>query len=262
MLHAKYLGFHIGPEAHLHEWQAAVTKYHSRATNLLRVTDGLMAIVTLHNIQACPVLYYLAQLRDLPPHVPKMQDDLVELLTKGPYHWLPNEAPYNLDILFKLPTRFVRLRDVDVAVKVRTGSSPSLNWEDHYSRLNVLRWHEAQRWIPFAGAWLDRSAVSTLHRARQHFQVQVPGVPLRALPRYTQTSLHDMLRGAANPPTLEHLLCHRWGSRWLHLFRGHPLFGPAARRACTCMEAYAKKLPPFLVLAVVSAWFSGWCTAH
>ena len=55
-LAAKYLGFFIGPDSHLHEWSAAISKFHSRLLGLLMVSEGLSATATLHNIQACPAL--------------------------------------------------------------------------------------------------------------------------------------------------------------------------------------------------------------
>jgi len=83
-LAAKYLGFFIGPEAFLQEWAAAVAKYQTRTLQLLRVDEGLLATVTLHNIQACPVLYYLAQLLTMPADLHTIQNNAVELLTHGP----------------------------------------------------------------------------------------------------------------------------------------------------------------------------------
>ena len=93
----------------------------------------------------CPVLFYLAQLRPMPVSLFKLQDDMVERLTRGPRMWLPIEAAYNFDSLFKYPCRFLRLRDMDTAIKARAGASPKIQWRQHQRAMEALRWHADQK---------------------------------------------------------------------------------------------------------------------
>ncbi|CAK0901453.1 unnamed protein product, partial [Prorocentrum cordatum] len=107
-LAAKYFGFSIGPDSRRLEWPTAIAKFWSRATDLLRVTEGLPATMTLHNTQGCPILYY--QVRHMPQALFQLQDDMVELLTRGPRCWVPVEAAYSFDSLFRCANRLMRLR--------------------------------------------------------------------------------------------------------------------------------------------------------
>eukprot|EP00959_Pyramimonas_sp_CCMP1952_P299034 6254884-Pyramimonas_sp.AAC.1 len=118
-LAAKYLGFYIGPEAYQQEWAAAETKHSDRARHLLRVDEGITATMTLHDVQALPVLYYIAQLRDAPPHFLALQDRAIERLTRGPRYWPPPSAAYHMDTLVGMPLTFHRLRDMELAIKLR-----------------------------------------------------------------------------------------------------------------------------------------------
>ena len=194
------LGYFIGPDSHLQEWPAATTEFDTRLLNLLRVTEGLMATVTLHNIQASPVLFYLAQLREMPPSLFKLQDDMVELLSRGPRKWLPTDAAYNIDKLFQFPGRFTRLRDMDIAIKARTGTSGKITWRQQHRALLDLRWHDDQTFAPLAGDWHNLSAVMTLHRAYEHTVRALPSLSGDDLLGRSQTAIYDLLRAAAGPP--------------------------------------------------------------
>ena len=257
-LAAKYLGFYIGPEAHTSEWTAAEAKYRDRVRNLLRVDEGITATMLLHNVQALPVLYYVAQLRDVPPPLLALQARFAELLTRGPWSWLPPDAAFYLDTLVGLPLAFHRLRDMELAIKLRTLSA-GLSWRDHHRDLLALRHHDDQRVQPPALPWLARSAVATLDRADRAAASLLPQLPLPDLLRRGQLGAYRHIRAARGLPHLEHLLRERWASRWSSRFGS---LGTIVRRACSCRDSHGSSLPPFLRFALINTWFNGWCTEH
>ena len=261
-LAAKYLGFFLGPDSHRREWAAASAKYLSRMAQLQRVTDGLQTTMLLHNVQALPVLYYLAQLRDVPDEVCRQQDAQLELLTKGPRRWFFLEAAYNLDRLIDVPLSFTRLRDMDPAIKVRAGAAPGLKWREQAQSLFSYRWHRDQRLLPACHDWLERSAVMTLHRAAEAYAARVPDHRKADSAQSMHVALYESLRQAHGATDFERLLRRRWTARWADCFRAGLPLGPAVRRAVRCMHEYGSALPPFLKLAVLTTWLNGWCTAH
>jgi len=261
-LAAKYLGYYIGPEAHLREWAGATGKFMDRATNLLRVEEGLLASIHLHNLQALPVFHYVAQLRDVPDDVCRLQDRMVERLSRGPRRWLPLDVAYNMNTVFRFPSGFHRLQDLGVSIKVRASSSPALHWREHHEDLRALLRHDLQALRPPHRAWVERSAVATLSRARDTFFALLPQVSARAVVNWKQRRLYDAIRMARGPPLLETILRKRWSARWSAQLSAPAPFGVAVRRACRTVEALGSALPPFLLAAVVCTWLNGWCTAH
>ena len=66
----------------------------------------------------------------MPPSMHQLRNEMVELLTHRPRRWLPLNLAYNLDQVLRFPGHFVRLHDMDVAIKLRTGASPKLQWQE------------------------------------------------------------------------------------------------------------------------------------
>lgn len=260
-LAAKYLGFLIGPDSYQFEWKAATAKFCQRADNLLRVEEGLLATIQLHNFQTLPVLHYLAQLRDLPGGLQDIQDKKVERLTRGPRAWLPLQAAYALDRIIPFPAHFVRVDLMSVAIKVRTAKS-QLAWENHLSELRALRTHDDQRLRPLHAEWFERSAVLTLSRAIEDFQRRCPTFSLSDASQINQSKLYSALRDATAQTPLEHIIRERWEARWARVISMSSPLGVAVRRASADMKLYGSALPPFLVIAVLNTWLNGWCTAR
>jgi len=219
----------------------------------------MTATILLHNVQALPVFYYLAQLRDIPTHLFDLQDRAVELLTRGPHAWLPLQAAYCLDLVIGLPSAFTRLRDMDLAIKMRVVTSSHLQWRDHLAELSALLLHDSQRARPPCGPWFERSAARALERASQAAHDLLPRRAREDLVRHGQTGIYKQVRAARGRPHLEILLRERWEARWAD--RLTPL-GSVVRRACRCIETLGPTLPPFLLHAVINTWLNGWCTEH
>ena len=260
-LAAKYLGFHIGPNSHLHEWPTAIAKYRSRAENLIKVEEGLLATIHLHNIQALPVLYYLAQLRDLPHGMASIQEQAIERLTRGPRDWLPDGAGYHLDTLFGFPAHFYRMETMDLAIKGRVAHS-SLEWRPLYRELTNLRMHDDLALHPPCADWLERSAVVTLNRAEAAVAAACSRARVLASGDKGQTRLYSAIRTARASPALEHLLRKRWDKRWSRQLTVAAPMGTIVRRASLCISRARVSLPPFLIAALFTTWFNGWCTAR
>ena len=145
------------------------------------------------------------------------------------------EPVYNFNSLFKYPSRFLRLRDMEAAIKAWAGASLKIQWRHHQRALQALRWHDEQKWVPWASDWHARSGVQTLQSAYEVTIRILPSLNVNDLSLFSQTALHDLLRAAKEPPLLEHLLRRRWSSRWSANFKDGIPIGTAVRRAHRCV---------------------------
>jgi hypothetical protein len=59
---AEFLGFWVGPEAHLHVWVKPFAKFANRVACIRRAGVGLSSSIVLFNTCAIPILSYVAQL--------------------------------------------------------------------------------------------------------------------------------------------------------------------------------------------------------
>ena len=263
-LAAKYLGVYIGFDAQALTWKTPIAKYTSRCANLLSCSGGLHVTTSLYNVFAVSVTSFCSQLYPLPAELLRAERHYVELLTRGPRHWLPARLAYHLDDVAGMPHHFRHLQFQGLAARARVALVSCQSARIAHEHIQRALYAESSSIAGRFWSWAQTAAATSIHQAMTHPDI------LRALPRLRRLRQTDDIRVQRwiyndmrkfHAPVLQDLLRLRW-RRWEHLFRSHVLPRVAVDRAARFITQLRGRVPPCVTAAVLNTWFNGWCTAR
>lgn len=117
--HARYLGFHIGPEKCQHSWSKAVAEFSSRVTAWASLHIGMHFNARVYRIFCCSVLSFLWQPEDVPDFVLEMEAWALRRLAPGPGNWIRPIELRHLKSAWHHPFEFPCFHDMSLAAKLR-----------------------------------------------------------------------------------------------------------------------------------------------
>ena len=86
---ADYLGFKLGPDAHLTFWNSALKKANDTMRRWKAIHAGFFFNILAANVFILPLFSYLAQLADVSDIFYEVNQSMRSILFGGPGHWMP-----------------------------------------------------------------------------------------------------------------------------------------------------------------------------
>jgi endonuclease/exonuclease/phosphatase family metal-dependent hydrolase len=124
-LWGRFLGYLIGPEAADERWTLSLDKYWQRGMTARTAGGGFFGNLLHYQIYGSSVLGYLLQLAEPPGQAFALERRILQYLTHGPWHAMPNEGLLALaDLGFREEPRAIR--DVSVAARYRTAEQSTV----------------------------------------------------------------------------------------------------------------------------------------
>jgi hypothetical protein len=161
----RFLGYLIGPAAAEHRWDLTLDKYWQRGMMARAAGGGFFGNLLHYHVFGASVLGYLLQLAEPPKQAFALERRILQYLTHGPWHALPNEGLLALgDLGFRDEPRAIR--DVSIAARYRTAEQSVVFLSccrlinDAPNDLDALL-HPRQ--VP----WADESVIAALCEARR-----------------------------------------------------------------------------------------------
>ena len=107
---AVYLGLWVGPGADKQSWKAQLTKFIERVEAIAAMHAGLWIFIVLCRTLAFSTLLFATQARRVPLRALAAEKKAIFTLARGPRlgrdSWLPLDAAFNLDLLYRFPGCF------------------------------------------------------------------------------------------------------------------------------------------------------------
>jgi hypothetical protein len=125
---AVYLGFAVGPEAHLHVWESAFNNYRIALCKFTNSETGLHASILIYNIFVLPTLLYIAQLDPIPKYISKFERRNVIMIFPAPYKWCTLLRLIHMKHFLPFRSSIISLEVMSFAVRARTILRTLPNW--------------------------------------------------------------------------------------------------------------------------------------
>ena len=261
--HGKYLGFMIGPGSKQHWWEAPTDKYTARCAQVAAVGWGALDTCRLYNTRALTTLQYTAQLREPSPELIALEAHMIDMMTKGPYRWMPIPAAHSMDVMFHFPAHYRSLECTALASRGRVAVSMEPLWRRDCARIDTaIRQADSSTTLAWL-RWPEDSAAADLRRTHADLLSErslPPDTRGEADRDHAQTTIYHNIRQYQQHDLLP-LLEARW-ERWQVHLGGLAGLKAAVRRAPAFLYSLAPIVPPCVQHAVISSWFNGWCTSR
>ena len=276
-----YLGFVIGPEGHLTNWDKATSKYLQRTQEWADLGLGMLHSAAAYAIYVLPVLTFLAQLSNPPEEVYEAEKIAIAKLLPGPTKWCELEDAFHLSDQFGQHKAFPSLKHTTMAAQRRV-----LQYENRLQgglgiAGKAVEIHRTIRESDFAlrkarwQAWYDLGPTSTLKRNKEELDkmgltgavlLAKAGMPddftertaqkRMAVQKKFQKTTRDAILQCTKPDH-ERRLRHK-----LDVFN---LPGNKRTTVLHCLgilRDLKRLVPPRVSAAVLRTMFNGWTTEH
>ena len=263
-LHAEYLGFQLGPEAHLHQWSAPIRKAIDTAHIWHKLNAGFLLNILAMNTYLLPLFNYKAQLTTPTPEVHQAIQHCQNKLFIGPGGWIPSTLLLNLTLL-GFPTQIRSTTTTSQSSQIRMSITTTIDIQQHTEKLGPLKIahdHTYNYEHPYTTWHNDIFAINIL--TAQHNFTKVGGTlpdthnrnggKRKGLQKKIQEDIEMML--PSKRPQLHELLGNR-----LVRFQLDTLPGKLALRVENRLQHLQKeKTKPAVVAVYIRTLLNGWST--
>jgi hypothetical protein len=276
-MHAKYLGFHLGPGRQAHTYDKPLQKYATRAAEWGQTGAGLHLTTVAYAVYILPVVLFVAQL-DAPPEAwAATEATALRRLLPGPGCWvqpadvrglknsgMPKGIPDLAHIITATQFR-VASREAAATGGLKVGIRASLLrqwlstseqvsrcgvWHQWFQRAFLLQLDAAVTKCRGRGITQESVVQQLSNHAARPFTREVQARIDSGFPRATRAALRPSLDGGLQE-RMRHKL-ERWRTPQFPRVR--------ATRAIRVLQMLAKLVPPRVVAALLRTLWNGWTT--
>ena len=270
---SKYLGYLVGPDSYLHNWDAAVTKFRARVTAWSEIHLGMQYDCRVYRVFMFSLFGFLSQLT-VPPRIAlEAEQWALRKLVRGPGSWCTANDLFLLKDAYGFTFAFPSLCTVAQAAKLRVFEYEDIDFQEAAQSLARARLVADCDWVSKFDKWYDSSyvkviadneiacankasssAVVRLKILEDHPKVRphLTGILIR---RNFQAKAVELL--LHNPGHAERRLRHRL-ERWR--LSDPPAF--IVRRAINRLLCIFKLVPPRVAVMLFNTYFNRWTTAR
>ena len=270
---AKYLGYLIGPDSYLHNWDAAVAKFRTRVLAWSEVHLGLQYDCRVYRVFMFSLFSFLAQLSVPPDTALQAEQWALRKLVRGPGSWCSAEDLFLLKDAFGFPFTFPSLKVMAKAAKLRVFEDEEIDFQKAADSLARARLDADCHWVKKFDRWYDSSYVkvivdnvntcansaisckvvrSKILEDHPKVRAHLTGILIR---RNFQSKAAELLIHL--PGYAERRLRHRL-ERWHCADPANHVVGRAIRR----LQCIFKLAPPRVAVMLFNTYFNRWTTAR